>query len=347
MLAPGAPSVYSLIEDDPQSGVGPLTFYHIRHLTRFRYSTPISESVMEVRMQPRTEGPQRSLDFKLTVTPRARVSFFRDYLGNTVHGFDIPAQHSRMVITAEAQVEMRKFEPIPDALDSGAWEQLDRLINDNDYWDMLMPSFFAKPTTRLLALASDLKVERRGDPLSLLREVNTALYRALSYKPQTTDVDSSIDEALETRAGVCQDYAHIMIALVRELRIPCRYVSGYLFHHRGGNGRADRSAQDATHAWVEALLPDIGWVGFDPTNNLIAAERHIRVAIGRDYADVPPTRGMFRGGADTELTVAVNVTTMDEPPDIDLPPEPTTTGEFPVLNLDDDLQRDQEQQQQQ
>ncbi len=323
-----------------------MTFYTIRHLTRFRYSTPISESVMEARMQPRTEGPQRCLDFKLSVTPKARVSSFRDYQGNTVHSFDIPAQHARMVITAEAQVEMRSFEPLPDALDAGAWERLDQRVDDSDYWDMLMPSHFAQPTTKLLALAADLKVERRDDPLSLLREVNTVLYRTLSYKPQSTTVDSSIDEALESRAGVCQDYAHIMLALVRQLGIPCRYVSGYLFHQRSGSGRADRSAQDATHAWVEALLPDVGWVGFDPTNNLIAAERHIRVATGRDYHDVPPTRGIFRGGADTDLTVAVNVTTMDQPSDISLPTAQVTTGEDRALNLDDDLQRDQEQQQQ-
>ena len=322
-----------------------MTFYQIRHQTRFRYTSPISENVMEVRMQPRTEGPQRSLSFNLSVSPKTRVASFRDYLGNTIHAFDIPAQHSRMIITAEAQVEMRPHWQVPDALAEGAWERLDTLVNDNDYWDMLMPSRFAQPTERLRALAADLNVERRGDPLNLLREINSALFDTFTYKPQSTDVDSSIDVALENRAGVCQDYAHIMIALVRGLKIPCRYVSGYLFH-QSENGRNDRSAEDATHAWVEALLPELGWVGFDPTNNLVAGERHIRVAIGRDYADVPPTRGIFRGDADSELAVAVKVTTMDEPPDIDLPPEPGATGEFAALDIEEEIQRVQEQQQQ-
>ena len=117
------------------------------------------------------------------------------------------------------------------------------------------------------------------------------------------------------KAGVCQDFAHIMITLVRsKLRIPCRYVSGYLFH---GESDHDRSVSSATHAWVEALVPQLGWVGFDPTNWLVAGDRHIRTAIGRDYADVPPTHGIFRGRAASELTVAVRVTPSEGTPSLD------------------------------
>jgi transglutaminase-like putative cysteine protease len=127
-------------------------------------------------------------------------------------------------------------------------------------------------------------------------------------------VDSPIEDALELRRGVCQDFAHIMIALVRNLRIPCRYVSGYLHHD---SEHTDRSADGATHAWVEALLPRLGWIGFDPTNNLVAQGRHIRTAIGRDYADVPPTVGTMHGSAETELHVRVRVT----PSEAVLPPD--------------------------
>ena len=138
-----------------------------------------------------------------------------------------------------------------------------------------------------------------------MRRLTTEIYDRFEYRPQSTRVDSPIDEALDARSGVCQDFAHIMIALVRDIGIPCRYVSGYLFHH----DRADRSSIGATHAWVEALLPDIGWVGFDPTNNRLAEDRHIRVAIGRDYSDVPPTKGVFKGvsAVRSELAVAVKV----------------------------------------
>jgi transglutaminase-like putative cysteine protease len=143
----------------------------------------------------------------------------------------------------------------------------------------------------------------------LLRELTTHIYEAFEYAPDTTKVDSSVDDALRARKGVCQDFTHIMLALVRPLGIPCRYVSGYLFHQNGA-----RSSEDASHAWVEALLPTLGWVGFDPTNNLIAGERHIRVAIGRDYADVPPTRGVFKGNAETELSVGVRVSLAEQAP---------------------------------
>jgi transglutaminase-like putative cysteine protease len=118
-----------------------------------------------------------------------------------------------------------------------------------------------------------------------------------------TEVNSPIEVALEQRRGVCQDFAHIMTAIGRVWRIPCRYVSGYLYH----KGSRDRSTADATHAWVEAYLPSLGWVGFDPTNNIMACERHIRAAVGRDYSDVPPTRGTYKGGADSELSIAVSL----------------------------------------
>jgi transglutaminase-like putative cysteine protease len=289
-------------------------FYSIRHLTKFRYETPVSESVMETRMHPRNEANQRCLTFHLAVSPRCRAFSYRDYLGNHVHHFDIPGQHSQLVIIAEALVDLQTPVPLPASLDSEAWDELDALVRDGDYWEMLLPSEFAKPTASLLKLAAQLNVRRRDDPLSMLRELNSALYSSFEYALKSTRVDSPIDDAIRTRQGVCQDFAHIMIALVRTLNIPCRYVSGYL--HRRVEDH-DRSAEDATHAWVEALLPRLGWVGFDPTNHLIAADRHVRTAIGRDYADVPPTKGIFRGKTASELSVAVRVTASDVALEVD------------------------------
>jgi transglutaminase-like putative cysteine protease len=284
--------------------------FSIHHVTKFGYDAPITESVMELRMQPRSEGSQRLLKFDLSLRPSARLASYQDHLGNTVHHFDIPAQHRQLVITAKSLIEMQTLAPLPDALDASAWDELDLLVKDGDYWEMLVPSDFARPTSMLNELARELNIRRRDDPLTVLRELNTAIYETFDYVPQSTSVDSPIDDALREHKGVCQDYAHIMIALARELKIPCRYTSGYLFHRIEYN---DRSAQDATHAWVEAFLPGLDWVGFDPTNNLIAGERHIRVAVGRDYADVPPTRGVFKGTAESELSVAVQVKPSDEP----------------------------------
>jgi transglutaminase-like putative cysteine protease len=269
---------------------------------------------METRMHPRSEVNQRCLTFHLAVSPRCRAFSYRDYLGNHVHHFDIPGQHSQLVIIAEALVDLQAPLQLPASLTSEAWEELDALVQDGDYWEMLLPSEFAKPTPSLLKLAGQLEVRRRDDPLTVLRELNSALYSSFEYALKSTRVDSPIDDAIRTRQGVCQDFAHIMIALVRTLQIPCRYVSGYL--HRRVEDH-DRSAEDATHAWVEALLPHLGWVGFDPTNNLIAADRHLRTAIGRDYADVPPTKGIFRGKTGSELSVAVRVTASEIAPEVD------------------------------
>ena len=289
--------------------------YSIRHLTKFLYKNPVSESIMETRMHPRSDHMQRCLTFHLSVSPRCRVFSYRDHLANNVHHFDIPGQHQQLVIVAESLVEVQQAVEIPASLGPNSWAELDALVAEGDYWEFLFPSEFAAPTELLDRLANELEVRRRDDPLTVMHQLNERLYKYFGYKPQSTKVDSAIDVALESRQGVCQDFAHIMITLVRtKLRIPCRYVSGYLAH-RGHE--TDRSAASATHAWIEVLLPQFGWVGFDPTNWLVAGERHIRTAIGRDYADVPPTHGMFRGRAKSELTVAVRVTPSEGTPSMD------------------------------
>ncbi|ABU59798.1 transglutaminase family protein [Roseiflexus castenholzii] len=291
--------------------------YHIRHLTRFRYSAPVSESVVEVRMQPRSDGHQRLHSFQMTTIPRTTIFSYRDILGNMVHHFDVPGRHKLLTVTSEALVEVSEPSPIT-ALDGESWRALDALAASGEYWDLLQPGRFTHPSDLLRAFAAEIALQRGSDPLTTLCRLNTRIYDAFEYAPGSTHVHSPIDDALRMRRGVCQDFAHIMITLTRALGIPCRYVSGYLFHRAEDH---DRSEADATHAWVEALLPGMGWVGFDPTNNLIAGARHIRVAIGRDYADVPPSRGVYKGQATSELDVAVRVALVatpsaaaDEPP---------------------------------
>jgi transglutaminase-like putative cysteine protease len=290
-------------------------YYSIRHLTKFLYSNQVSESMMETRLHPRSDQNQRCMTFHLSVSPRCRVFSYRDHLANHVHHFDIPGMHGQLVIVAESLVEVQPEAQIPAFLASDAWANLDATVERGDYWEMLLPSKFTGPTPALDDFATKLDVRRRDDPLMALHKLNQQIYEHFEYKPKSTRVDSPIDLALGTKAGVCQDFAHIMIALVRsKLRIPCRYVSGYLFHSESDT---DRSISSATHAWVEALVPSLGWVGFDPTNLLVAGDRHIRTAIGRDYADVPPTHGIFRGQAATELAVAVRVTPSLGPPSFD------------------------------
>jgi transglutaminase-like putative cysteine protease len=271
-------------------------FYAIRHFTRYRYSHSVWQSMMEVRMHPRSEGSQRCFIFQLSVNPRARIFAHTDSRGNLVHHFDLPQRHRQLTIISDSLVNIDDQQPLPETMDYKAWDDLADMIEKKDYWDDLLPSHFGR------------------SPLAFLMDVLSGVYRSFTYVKKSTAVNSPIEHALRSRQGVCQDFAHITITLVRRAEIPCRYVSGYLYH---GKENSDRSADGATHAWVEAALPGLGWVGFDPTNNLIVAERHIRTAVGRDYADVPPTMGTMKGKAETELQVRVRVT----PSQAVLPPD--------------------------
>jgi transglutaminase-like putative cysteine protease len=282
-------------------------FYAIRHFTRYRYSNSVWQSMMEVRMHPRSEANQRCFIFQLSVNPRARIFSYTDSRGNMVHHFDLPMPHQQLTIISDALVNIEEQQPMPETMEYKAWEELEQQIELKDYWDVLMPSRFARPSPELEELANEIGVTKRDDrsPLAFLQDVGAGVYRSFSYVKKSTAVNSPIEHALRSRQGVCQDFAHIMISLMRNAGIPCRYVSGYLYH---SSENPDRSADGATHAWVEAMLPRLGWVGFDPTNNLFAGERHIRTAVGRDYSDVPPTMGTMKGKAGTELQVRVRVT---------------------------------------
>jgi transglutaminase-like putative cysteine protease len=294
--------------------------YSVRHITTFRYEPAVRESVMEVRMQPRSEAHQRCLSFTLDVSPAANITQYSDSAGNTVHHFDIAGSHTEVIVTAQSTVQVQGV-PAPRRSEAGDWSDLDAMTDADDYWEMMLPSEFARSSEALEQLGSELARRRCDAPLEVLIALNEGIYKLFEYVPNSTNVDSPIEDALRTRQGVCQDFAHIMIALARSHRIPCRYVSGYLFHRQDGeNGHQDRSLEGASHAWVEAFVPRLGWTAFDPTNNLVGGDRHIRVAIGRDYADVPPTRGVHKGEAASELSVAVTVSPSDaRPPEMPAP----------------------------
>jgi len=317
--------------------------YTIRHVTRFTYETPITESVMEARMQPRSDGHQRCLHFALSTVPASRVMVYQDSEGNVVHHFNIPGRHGWLALTAQALVECAPPPDVPMALPPDAWGQLDAVARSDEHWDLLAPSRFAETTAALFELARTIGLTRGADPLSTLRGLMGEMYGRFEYSPQTTRVDSRIDEALEARRGVCQDFSHIFIALARHLGIPTRYVSGYLFRDETA---ADRSSDGATHAWAEALMPGVGWVGFDPTNNVIAGERHLRVAVGRDYADVPPTRGVYKGVSEvrSDLAVAVCIGPVALPDVADsVPFTPWMSRDVTAVPRDTDAEQQQQQ----
>jgi len=280
-------------------------FYSIRHVTRFRYSGPVRESVIELRMQPRSEGPQTLRSFQIVTNPRAQLYAYTDHFGNAVYHFNTLREHDELKIEAQAVVEIAGLKSLPETADTLEWDRYNELNLTDEQFDFLEPSRFARTSPSLLEFMRAQEIERpQGDPLVALKALSNKIHDAFEYEPGITEVHSPIEHALQAERGVCQDFAHIMIAVSRHWRIPTRYVSGYLGQRR--NGR-DRSDDGATHAWVEAWLPSLGWIGFDPTNGMMAGERHIRAAVGRDYADVPPTRGTFKGHVESELAIAVSV----------------------------------------
>jgi transglutaminase-like putative cysteine protease len=279
--------------------------YEVRHVTEYRYDEPVRESVMELRMQPRHAAGQGLVSFEVEIAPHAQVLSYVDGWGNLVHHFDLPHAHDTLDIFVRSVVETYSH-PAPPAVEADAWAALASETMRGEWWDFLTLHGFAAETPALhdFIAARSLNALKTLDPLSALKALNRELYEAFDYEAGVTEPDSPIDHALIEGRGVCQDFAHIMIAICRLWGVPARYVSGYLYTDQDTH---DRSTPNATHAWIEAFLPSLGWVGFDPTNDLITGERHLSVAIGRDYADVPPSHGVFKGEAESRLSVGVSV----------------------------------------
>lgn len=279
--------------------------YEIEHVTRFRYSEPVREAVMTLYLQPVNDASQHLEAFSLGTDPAAELSEYRDCFGNPARFFDVPSEHSELSITARSLVALH---PAREPEGPGpSWDDL-RGIETSSAWHWLHPTPRTRPTATLADFVSAHGIDRGDTPLSTVRETTGRIYEALGFRPGATAVDSPIDDALERGAGVCQDFTHIMLAILRGWGFPARYVSGYLFPRRGG--KEDLMA-GAGHAWVECLLPGLGWIAADPTNNTVSGDEHIRVAHGRDYGDVPPTRGTFRGVAEQSMEVTVNIGAAD------------------------------------
>jgi len=278
----------------------------IRHVTQYHYAQPVRESVMELWMQPQKGAGQRLISFEIDLDPAARLFSYADPFGNAVYHFDVPQPHDRLDIVAHAAVETQAPAPLPDQLDIGEWDRLRSDFVRGEQLDFLTPHGFVEYTSALNAFVEQhgLEALRRRDPLTAVRAVSKVIHDSLDYQTGLTTAESRIDEALSHRRGVCQDFSHIMIAIMRQWGIPARYVSGYLFTDRAAG---DRSDPDATHAWVEVFLPSLRWTAIDPTNDIVAGERHVAVAVGRDYDDVPPSRGVYKGEAESQLAVAVSV----------------------------------------
>jgi transglutaminase-like putative cysteine protease len=263
--------------------------YEIEHTTRFDYTAPITETVMELRLRPLDGFGQRCLDFDLEVSPKARIGTFKDGYGNQVHYFNLLRGHQRVRVTSRSLVERQP---------PGATQGDDDLV-----LDFLR---FRSPVNDIAGVRELARPHAPSEPASgpsveaALDELTVAISRGFTYDPAVTNVYTAVDEVLELQAGVCQDFAHLFIAAARALGVPARYVSGYIY-----DPTATGVTEGASHAWAEAWVPGKGWVGYDATHPIRAGENHVRVAVGRDYRDAAPTRGVYVGSATGSMSVTV------------------------------------------
>ncbi|SMB79164.1 transglutaminase family protein [Deinococcus hopiensis] len=266
----------------------------IRHITEYRYPKPAWDSFNEVRLYPASGERQTVRSFHLLVEPEAEVYTHRDYFGALVHHVHVHAPHTFLKLQAEAIVDTHAV-PDPGPVPFSALREVSGV-------DREFLTFTARVPAGDWPEVFGVKRPAPGDDLpTFLMDLTTHLRQRFTYSPGATAVNTPLAEFATHGRGVCQDFTHAMLAITRRLGIPARYVSGYLYS--GGELRG----AEATHAWVECLVPGVGWVGYDPTNDCLARERHVKITHGREYTDVSPVRGTYYGGGRGELDVDVRV----------------------------------------
>lgn len=267
---------------------------HIEHQTIFTYDDDVREAVGEARLEPRVDAGQQLLSFQLTLDPPTALDTIVDRFGNRVHCYSVLAPHRRLSITARSLVET-----------SGSALSAAPQLTLLEQHSFTAPSSYAPATAELRDFAEQYAGD---DSEQTARALMSAIYTTCAYEKGSTDISTTADAVLAGRRGVCQDFAHLLIALCRSMGLPARYVSGY-FHDQD----VPPDTIVASHAWAEVFLAGRGWLGLDPTHDRATAQNYVRAAIGRDYADAAPMRGIHLGGADEQLTVRVRVRAADEP----------------------------------
>ena len=275
---------------------------HVVHRTRYDYASPVKASYNEARLQPTTCDGQECHSFCLRVLPATRLSHYYDFYNNVVHFFEVPEPHSFLNIEASSTVSTAN-PALPENREVAPLDRLSELVGAEQFYDFLQMSSFVSLQAEVWRLAMD-AAGKCNDVWQAAQAVMRFVHANFSYVPLSTTVNTHMLDVIQQRRGVCQDFAHVMLGMCRSLKIPARYVSGYIYNGPTGH----LVGAQASHAWCEVYLPGIGWRGLDPTNNRQADEHHVKVGVGRDYADIVPVKGHFRGLSDKTMTVEVSVT---------------------------------------
>lgn len=289
--------------------------FRVKHKNTFDYSQDVSISHHILHLTPRDTGRQACQHSTIIVDPAASLRLDRtDYFGNMVTYLTVQEPHQQLNVMARSEVQVRPIEDF-DSEASPAWEdvaeQMRRDISP-DALDALQYSFdspFVHSTEDIYRFALESFPAKRP-MLDAVKALTAAIFTGFEYEGGVTDLSTPAQQVLETRKGVCQDFAHLQIACLRSLGLSARYVSGYLLTHPP-EGQERLVGADASHAWLSVWCPHNGWVDFDPTNNLVVSDEHVTLAWGRDYGDVSPIKGFMLGGGSHQINVEVDVLPVD------------------------------------
>jgi transglutaminase-like putative cysteine protease len=275
--------------------------FEIQHVTRYVYESPVRDSANQIILFPIKDGYQDVLKQEMVITGNPHVDTYVDYYGNEVGSFTYSDPHMALNINSKIWVTTKHRElPVSDIFPEQQWEDLKRLKYVMPYIDFLKQEYFEGLPELMTIIKSENLTE--GSPYEVAMRFNKYVFQNFDYIKGVTTVDTKLDEIWNLKAGVCQDFAHILTEMLRIIGIPARYVSGYICTSRNG-----MRGQGATHAWAEAYIPDYGWLGIDPTNDCIANETHVRLAVGRNFSDCSPVKGVYKGSSNHMLEVAVSV----------------------------------------
>jgi transglutaminase-like putative cysteine protease len=268
--------------------------YTIKQTTEYIYDGPVSHSINQCKMEPLSDEEQRCLSFDMVLEPDTTIHKYVDYWGNHVQMFYLTKPHHVLRIKTESEVELQRSMPTEGITQEteDSVEIMESARYKSDYAEYLVQTDYTQLDQEVLEKLTMRLWGEAANPLDYVRKVNTYIYENYTYRSGATHVETSAQEFMDQQEGVCQDFTHFMLSMLRFRGVAARYVSGFVYCGQDSAMRGDA----ATHAWVEAALPVHGWVGLDPTNNIYATDQHIRIAVGRDYSDIAPFKGVYRGG---------------------------------------------------
>ena len=277
--------------------------FQIQHITKYQYDFPVRESSNQIRIFPLADARQEVLNHQVTLNYHdANIATYKDYFDNTVGVFTITEAHQELVIDSRLTVRTHQPAIMPGIGTMEDWDKI-KVARSNDIplLDFSKPEIITGEYNDIEQFIQDNELSR-ATPFEVIEKSAAFVFQEFKYIKGITDAETTLEEALELRSGVCQDFAHVLLQILRTAGIPARYVSGYICPNQNG-----MRGEGATHAWVEAWLPDSGWTGIDPTNNVWVTDTHVRLGVGRTFKDCTPMKGTFKGPANQSLSVYVSI----------------------------------------